>query len=193
MPLDKHGKPRADLKFGEAHLFLDFIQREVMRAVQDELFPNVEFGASRRALFGHSYGGLFSLNCLFTQPSVFGFIAAASPSISWSGYSLVTFQEEEFRKKAECFASRPSLLLTWGSAAQELEQRVGESNASFERRKQEAELPECEEDAKAMATRLAGCCTVGTISIAKFPGWGHGGAAVIGLQRAMMQFLLETD
>lgn len=192
-PLDIHGKPRTDLNFEEAHLFLDFIRNDVMRTVKDELFPDSNLSSSRRGLFGHSYGGLFSLNSLFAQPDLFSFIAAASPSISWNGYSLVTFQEEAFRKKAEKLASPPSLLLTWGSSAQELEQRKGESDASFERRKREAENPECANDANAMAARLDACRTVGAIFTAEFPGWGHGGAAVVGLQRALMQFLLETD
>jgi predicted alpha/beta superfamily hydrolase len=193
MPLDRHGEPRTDLAFGEAHLFVDFIQNEVMRTVQSELFPSLPWTCHRRGLFGHSYGGLFSLNALFTKPELFSFIAAASPSISWSKYSLVTFQEAEFRKKAEIVESAPSLLLTWGSCAQELEQRNGESSACFERRLREAEQPECADDAKAMAKRLATCPTVGAISTAEFPGWGHGDAAVVGLQRALMQFLLEGD
>lgn len=193
MPLDKHGKPRTDLSFGEAHLFLEFIQKEVMQTVEKELFSTLNLAANRRGLFGHSYGGLFSLNALFTSPELFTFITAASPSISWSDYSIVNFQEEEFRKKAEVVKSAPELLLTWGSSAAELEQRRGESDASFRRRKLEAEEPECGEDARAMAARLEDCGTVKTVSTAEFHGWGHGGAAVVGLQRALMQFLLETD
>lgn len=191
-PLDRHGKPRTDLSFGEADLFLDFVQKEVMRTVQMELFPNANLASNPRGLYGHSYGGLFSLNALFTRPELFTFIAAASPSISWSGYSLVTFQEAEFRKMANVVNTPPLLLLTWGSSAQDLEQRDGESDASFKRRKLEAEEPECGDDAKAMAARLKGCCNVKAVATAEFPGWGHGGAAVVGLQRALMQFLLET-
>lgn len=193
MPLDKHGKPRTDLSFGEADVFLDFIQTEVIRIVETELFRDTLLDPQRRGLFGHSYGGLFSLNALFTKPELFSFVTAASPSISWSNYSLVSFQEEEFLKQAKVLESPPSLLLTWGSSAQELEPRKGESAASFERRKEEAEEPECADDAKAMAERLDACCTVGVVSTAYFPGWGHGGAAVVGLQRAVMQFLLQTD
>lgn len=193
MPLDKHGRPRTDLSFGEAHLFLDFIQQEVMRTVQNELFPKIDLDCKRRGLFGHSYGGLFSLNALFTNPELFTFVAAASPSISWSDYSVVTFQEGEFRKKAETISSPPFLLLTWGSSASELKQRKGESDSSFERRKLEAEEPECGDDAKSMAARLGSSHNIKAVSTAEFPGWGHGGAAVLGIQRALMQFLLEID
>lgn len=193
MPLDRHGKPRTDLSFGEAHLFLDFIQSEVMRMVEHELFPTLDLGSKRKGLFGHSYGGLFSLNALFTRPELFDFVAAASPSISWSDYSLVKFQEAEFLEKAKVVESQPELLLTWGSNADELKQRKGESDASFERRKREAEEPECGDDARAMAARLADCCIIKSVSTDDFPGWGHGGAAVVGLQRALMQFLLDTE
>ncbi|CZT16131.1 related to hydrolase of the alpha/beta superfamily [Ramularia collo-cygni] len=193
MPLDKHGKPRTDLSFGEAHLFLDFIKREVMQTVEGELFPSLDLASNRKGLFGHSYGGLFSLNALFTQPGLFDFIAAASPSISWSEYSLVSFQEEEFHREAKVVDPPPVLLLTWGSNAEELEQRKGESDASFTRRRMGAEEPECGNDARAMAARLAGDCTIKAVLTADFPGWGHGGAAVVGLQRALMHFLLEMD
>ncbi|KJX92718.1 siderophore esterase IroE-like like protein [Zymoseptoria brevis] len=192
-PLDKDGKPRTDLQFGEADVFLEFIRTEVMRRIEEELFPTVGFKEGRKCLFGHSYGGLFSLNALFTKPEMFDAIVAASPSISWSGYSIVTFQEEEFRKRDKVIEEPPHVLLTWGSSAKELERRKGESEASFERRKEEAEEPECGDDARAMAKRLEDCPHVGAVVTNEFPGWGHGGAAVVGLQRALMWFLLETE
>jgi predicted alpha/beta superfamily hydrolase len=63
---------------GGAPKFLDFFE--------SELFPYVE--ANYRTLplrffAGHSYGGLFALNALYTHPSMFKAVIAVSPSLNW--------------------------------------------------------------------------------------------------------------
>ena len=63
---------------GGASKFLDFFERE--------LFPFVD--AHYRTLplrffTGHSFGGLFALNALFTHPEMFSAVLAVSPSLNW--------------------------------------------------------------------------------------------------------------
>lgn len=63
---------------GGASKFLDFFEQE--------LFPFVE--AHYRTLplrffTGHSFGGLFALNALFTRPEIFTAVIAVSPSLNW--------------------------------------------------------------------------------------------------------------
>lgn len=65
---------------GEADQFLDFIQRELKPHVE----RNLPIDRQRQALFGHSYGGLFTLHTLFTRPDAFQRYAAASPSVWWN-------------------------------------------------------------------------------------------------------------
>src|SRR5262249_24198557 len=50
---------------GGAAAFLDFVGREMMPAVESR------YRISRRALFGHSLGGLFAVYALFHQPELF--------------------------------------------------------------------------------------------------------------------------
>ncbi len=75
---------------GGASRFLAFLR--------DELIPFI--GAnyradptpSRRALMGSSYGGLFTLYVLFTEPALFGGYVAASPAVSYA--DRIAFRQE---------------------------------------------------------------------------------------------------
>ncbi|SPJ33880.1 alpha/beta hydrolase [Kushneria phyllosphaerae] len=50
---------------------------------------NLPINTAERALWGHSFGGLFVLHALFTRPALFDHWYAASPSLSWNGYQVV--------------------------------------------------------------------------------------------------------
>ncbi len=71
--------PPAGGPTGGADAFLAFIE--------DELKPRIAAAhpvdPNRQALFGHSYGGLFTLHVLFTRPQAFQRYFAISPSIWW--------------------------------------------------------------------------------------------------------------
>lgn len=63
---------------GGALKFLDFFEQE--------LFPYVEAHYRTlplRLFTGHSFGGLFALNALFTRPEMFTALLAVSPSLTW--------------------------------------------------------------------------------------------------------------
>src|SRR5690606_8195664 len=69
----------------------------------------------RQTLFGHSYGGLFSLYTLLNRPQAFSGYVAASPSIWWyQGYIERTLAAFEARARQQPLDAR--LLLTVGSA-----------------------------------------------------------------------------
>lgn len=53
------------------------------------LAGQVALDPSRAGLFGHSFGGLFALWLLFTQPGAFSHWIAASPSITWEDSTLL--------------------------------------------------------------------------------------------------------
>ena len=63
---------------GGAATFLDFFE--------GELFPYVDANyrtLPMRVFAGHSFGGLFALNALFTRPQMFDAVLAVSPSLNW--------------------------------------------------------------------------------------------------------------
>lgn len=75
---------------GGAPRFLAFLR--------DELIPFIErnyradTSPSRRALMGSSYGGLFTLFALFTEPGLFGGYVAASPSVTYGNRSAFALE-----------------------------------------------------------------------------------------------------
>jgi predicted alpha/beta superfamily hydrolase len=82
---------------GGGSRFLDFFERE--------LFPYVEshYRTQPYRLFaGHSFGGLFALNALFTRPDMFDAILAVSPSLQWD--------DDLALRQAESFLAEPRTL-----------------------------------------------------------------------------------
>lgn len=72
---------------GGADLFLQRLTGPIREAVESGL----PVDPARRAIFGHSLAGLFSLYTLIRQPGAFRRIAAASPSIWWGDEIMLAF------------------------------------------------------------------------------------------------------
>jgi predicted alpha/beta superfamily hydrolase len=70
---------------GGADALLALIDREIAPRVE-ALAP---VDAAQRALWGHSYGGVFVLHALFTRPQAFATYAAADPSLWWGDGRLL--------------------------------------------------------------------------------------------------------
>ncbi len=64
---------------GGASLFLDRLTGELREAAEQGL----PIDPARRCLWGHSFGGLFTLYALLTRPGAFARFASISPSIWW--------------------------------------------------------------------------------------------------------------
>lgn len=64
---------------GGAARFQALLAQRIMPAVEQM----TSIDTHRQSLWGHSYGGLFVLHALFTQPNMFRNYVAASPSLWW--------------------------------------------------------------------------------------------------------------
>jgi hypothetical protein len=64
---------------GGADAFLKLIESQVKPAVAEKVAINPQ----RQTLWGHSYGGLFVLHTLLTQPAAFQNYVAVEPSLWW--------------------------------------------------------------------------------------------------------------
>lgn len=73
------------LRTGGADSFLEFLSSELKPAVA----RRCRIDPSREALFGHSFGGLFTLYALAHRPAAFSHWIAASPSIHWEDLALL--------------------------------------------------------------------------------------------------------
>jgi uncharacterized protein len=101
------------LKTGGDREFLDFIELELKPAVE----ARCKIDRTRQTLFGHSFGGLFTLHVLFTRPDAFQTYVAASPSLWWNDGSA-SAEAKEFleRRTGEKVAAR--VLITVGEREQ---------------------------------------------------------------------------
>jgi len=74
---------------------------DLLDFIENQLFPRldemVRTDATRRSLFGHSFGGLFTLYALFERPGLFTNWIAASPTIYWEGSEILN--NEASRKR----------------------------------------------------------------------------------------------
>jgi uncharacterized protein len=95
-----------EVRTGGADDFRDFIESRVLPFIA----MRAPVDPTRRALFGHSFGGLFALHTLFTRPALFQTVIAASPTIYWEDCGLLAI---EARADFDV-ATRPSVHLSAG-------------------------------------------------------------------------------
>ncbi len=134
----KGAKEGTQAGVGGAVYFSDFIETDLKPIVE----AMVPIDRRRQALFGHSFGGLFTLWSLFTHLELFQSYIAASPSIWWGGRCILT-HEAAFIKKMREASTEARLLLTVGSLEQFPHPDHTESKSSMV------------EDAAALGSRLA--------------------------------------
>ncbi|PRB78991.1 alpha/beta hydrolase [Pseudomonas sp. MYb185] len=143
---------------GGAAEFLELIETRIKPQVAEH-YP---LDTRRQALWGHSYGGAFVLNTLFTQPQAFQRYIAASPSLWWkSGLLLRTEQDLPASARAQ-------LLILRGS--DEAGPRAAHAQPD-ERRRAMAVVPA--DAAQQMAARLASHPGL-EVEYRELAGLGHG-------------------
>ncbi|WP_033569116.1 alpha/beta hydrolase [Dickeya undicola] len=78
---DPSGGLRSSGERGDAAGFRQFLLEELKPFIHQRY----DIDSQRQALFGHSYGGLFTVDTLFEQPDSFQHFYASSPSVWWNG------------------------------------------------------------------------------------------------------------
>ncbi|KAL5364353.1 Alpha/Beta hydrolase protein [Aspergillus floccosus] len=148
-PAGPDGQPRPQ-PHGGADQLLAFMTEVVRPFLASTVFPGVR--VSRTALFGHSYGGLFVLHTLFTQPTLFDAYLAASPSIWWNDEFILS--EESAFCRTMGTSHRPALRLSYGSREQYPVRQRDESPEQFKQRKRGAALRRMTDNCCEMYARL---------------------------------------
>lgn len=72
---------------GKADRYLDFLQFELIPYMTENYRSSED-----RTLSGSSYGGLLTLYCLFTRPTLFSDYLASTPAISWDNGVIRKYQ-----------------------------------------------------------------------------------------------------
>lgn len=89
LPLEMKNNERA----GGADKFLEFLRKEVIPYI-DESFPT----SGVNSLYGHSYGGLFSMYAMLAQPDLFETYYCTDPPLGWENGYVRRLAEEKFTK-----------------------------------------------------------------------------------------------
>jgi predicted alpha/beta superfamily hydrolase len=84
------GVPPESSGSGEAAAFLQFLAKEMMPAVE----TRYRIDDRRRALYGHSLGGLFAVYVLFHQPELFDRYLISSPALYWDHDVTWKFEQD---------------------------------------------------------------------------------------------------
>lgn len=94
---------------GQADRFLDLLQTDLRPWLAREL----PLDPDRHTLFGHSFGGLFTLYAMFSRPGLFQRHVAASPSIWWGDRAILPYRDAYLKRPAR--EAKQQLLITAGS------------------------------------------------------------------------------
>ncbi|WNJ93120.1 alpha/beta hydrolase [Bosea sp. 685] len=145
-PAAKGGQPGA-LATGGAAEMLDFIADEVMPVIERRFTTD----GARRALVGHSFGGLFVLHALFNRPALFSAYLAASPSIWWQERAILD-HERRFYVRGQMTDRVPKVAIMVGELEQVAEPAFPEAGS---RRAADLAARRMVDNARDMAGRLA--------------------------------------
>lgn len=99
----------ANRKTGGNDQFLAFIEEDLKPQIEKRYLVD----RTRQTLFGHSFGGLFTLHALFTRPEAFQNYVASSPSIWWFHESILE-EERSFREQLRKHPTPTRLMITCG-------------------------------------------------------------------------------
>tara|TARA_R110000782_G_scaffold265569_1_gene359400 strand:- start:22443 stop:23444 length:1002 start_codon:yes stop_codon:yes gene_type:complete len=97
----------------------EHFRKFLVESVKPEVERRVAIDRNRQALFGHSFGGLFVLDTLFSTPDAFNTYVAGSPSVWWSDRLLLR-KARGFIQDTDRLSKR-RLLVTVGLLEQSVE------------------------------------------------------------------------
>jgi predicted alpha/beta superfamily hydrolase len=173
---------------GGADEFADFIQQRIKPFVYQRLMETRGAVPGLEALYGHSYGGIFSLHVLFTRPQMFDCLMASSPSIEWHD-KFILQEEQSFRSGDEGDGRpQPSLMLFVGTLEQAPRQRRRESDEDFCKRRKFLEDARIVDNVKEMHARLEESKKLRRLSLQMYEE-GHVGIIPCAVNHSLMTFL----
>ncbi|NTF45840.1 alpha/beta hydrolase [Rhizobium rhizogenes] len=159
-----------------------------LKLIEDELKPWIEqqlpIDRSRQTLFGHSFGGLFTLYALFAKPTAFNRWISASPSIYWENGNILA-QEKEFLASLDAPLDI-ELHLSAGEYEGEKLAPFHKGTADEQKRQQGAKETRTIELAQEMAQRWAALALfTGMVTFEEYAGENHMSLLPVALNRAV--------
>ncbi|MCM2293111.1 alpha/beta hydrolase-fold protein [Allorhizobium sp. BGMRC 0089] len=164
---------------GGANEFLDFIEAQL----KPWLAGLVRIDPARQTLFGHSFGGLFTLHALFAGPERFQRYVSASPAIYWENAEIL---DEEQRFLARGVTSPIELHLSAGEYEGDRIAPFHKGTAEEEKRLENARKIRTVGMARDMAERLNGVMALkDRVVFEEFAGENHMSVLPVAVNRAV--------
>ncbi len=167
---------------GGAPLFLSFINNELKPFIEQNFHVNPK----KQAIFGHSYGGLFTLYTRFTQPDSFQYYYAASPSIWWDN-KVIMQTVDQFMRNTKPSSPTPKFIISVGS----LEQTAPDN--SPDERKQKLIKRSQVSNATVLANQLKDSPIHNLLTeFIIFPDQNHGTVIPLAIEQALIHFFKKS-
>ncbi|PZU50152.1 MAG: hypothetical protein DI568_03205 [Sphingomonas sp.] len=138
----------------DAEDFIAFLTGQLEASIASR----VAIDPHRKALFGHSLGGLLALHMLLTRPGAYDVLAAGSPSL-WAGGQLIWQELEMFGERSASGGTRPpAVFIAIGSLEDALQPEEARAAATLKLRLTEQMIHDFAMvgNARLFATRLSG-------------------------------------
>ena len=85
-----------NVKGGGANNFITFLKNELIPYINKKLPSSGE-----NSLFGHSFGGVFSMYVLLKEPDLFSNYYCSDPAFPWNNRRIISMAEETFKSSSE--------------------------------------------------------------------------------------------
>lgn len=169
-----------DVKTGGGERFLALIEDELKPWIEQQ----VPVDRSRQTLFGHSFGGLFTLYALFCKPNAFSRWISASPAIYWEDAAILSMEREFLDRHKEPLDME--LHLSAGQYEGETLAPFHKGTAEEQKRQERARETRTIELARDMAERWAKLASsTETITFEEYAGENHMSVLPVALNRAV--------
>ena len=171
---------------GGAVAFLDLIERRI----KPEVERRAKIDTRQQALWGHSLGGLFVLNALYTRPAAFQSYLAASPSLWWSQGAALGDPEQQFVQNVHGQTAKVWLMLGGAERVGDRGKRdMNNPRVVAHLRRIGGATPDA---AMQLSTRLAKVPGM-SVQYREFPGLGHGPMLPASFHAALHELYGVTD
>ncbi|MFJ6323315.1 MULTISPECIES: alpha/beta hydrolase [unclassified Rhizobium] len=169
-----------DVKTGGAERLLALIENELKPWIERQ----APIDRSRQSLFGHSFGGLFTLYAMFRKPDAFNRWISASPAIYWEDATILEVEQEFTEKNRDFFHGE--LHLSAGQYEGEILAPFHKGTAEEQKRQAHAKETRTIEFARDMAHRLSKQTpSARTVTFEEYAGENHMSVLPIALNRAV--------
>lgn len=200
--------PEGQEEGGGADELIDFLGDEVRKLAHRRLRETRSASRScrdpdhapprpgREMLYGHSFGGLFTLHALFTRPAMFNCFVASSPSIWWHDRYILR-EEVAFREGRgdndddddDDGKMKPSLILSVGGQEQVPPRYRGEPEDEYKERLRQHQERRMVDNVRDIHQRLEQSGKLGRLSCKVYEGEDHGTVIACSLSRGLTTFI----